>query len=239
MYRIAVVDDDESFLNQLCSKMETILCEKGLVTNSDFSIDRFTQAGEIQSAVLENPSYYHLLLLDIELSKENGLALARGLREQDIRCSIIYITAYRDYVFDCFDTQPLWYLMKPLDYDKFTEILLSDYRRSYADTRLVLKIDGRKVPLSFHDIYALEAAQHRTRIWLHEGYRNWNGALSTLKQQLPSSGFCHSHNSYIINLSHVKEIQRTDVLMDNGKTFPVSRRYYNQTFEKYFTFLKL
>lgn len=239
MYRIAICDDDEKFLNQLSQKVDEIMSGNALVRGTDFDIEPFCEAALMQQKILENENAYQLLLLDIELSKENGMELAKTFREQHVTCSIIYITAYRDYVFDCFDTQPLWYLLKPVDFDKFKEILLSDYRRNYVDARLALKIDGRTFTIPYAEIYALESTQHRTRIWLNEGYRDWNGALSALKPRLPTFCFCQSHNSYIINLSHVKEIQRTDALMDNGRTFPVSRRFYDHTFDRYLAYLKI
>lgn len=239
MYQIAVCDDDEKFLEKLCQTAKAILCESGLVCDTDFAIACFSDAIGLREAVLKQPEQYQLLLLDIELSHESGMELARTLREHEITCRIIFITSHRDYVFDCFDTRPLWYLLKPLDVEKFKEILLDDYRHSYEDTRLVIKIGTRKITIPFQDIYALEATDHHTRIWLRDGYRDCNRALSALKSQLPSFDFCQSHNSYIINLSHVKEIQRMEVLMDNDRTFPVSRRYYDLTFEKYFTFLKI
>lgn len=239
MYRIAICDDDETFLHHLSRKTEEILSENALIRGTDFEIESFCEAAPIERRILENETAFQLLLLDIELSTENGMALAKTLRKHQVTCSIIYITSYRDYVFDCFDTQPLWYLLKPVDFEKFRDILLSDYRRNYADARLVLKIEGRPLSIPYADIYALEATQHLTRIWLQDGCRDWNGALSALKPQLPSFSFCQSHNSYILNLSHVKEIQSADALMDDGRTFPISRRYHDQTLDRYFAFLKL
>lgn len=239
MYRIAICDDDEEFSNLLSLKVEEIMVEKGLIRGSDFDIDLFSKAASMQHQILKNINLYHLLLLDIELSKDNGIELAKEFRKHQVTCSIIYITAYRDYVFNCFDTQPLWYLLKPLDHDKFKEILLSDYQRNYSDARLVLKINGRQCVILFSDIYALEATQHHTKIWLNDSCRDWNGALSALKPQLPAFSFCQSHNSYIINLSHVKELRKTEAYMDDGRFFPISRRYYEHTFNKYLAFLKI
>lgn len=239
MYRIAICDDDEQFLHHLNRKTEEIMTENGLTRGRDFEIDVFSGAASMQRRMPGDINCWNILLLDIELSDENGIELARTLRKQQVTCSIVYITAYRDYVFDCFDTQPLWYLLKPVDFKKLETILMADYLRNYAGTRLSLKIEGRQVFIPFPDIYALESTQHRTRIWLGDSFRDWNGALSALKPQLPAFGFCQSHNSYIINLSHVREIQRMDVLMDNGRTFPISRRCYDQFFEKYFAFLKI
>ncbi|WP_148409318.1 LytR/AlgR family response regulator transcription factor [Murimonas intestini] len=239
MYRIAICDDDEAFLHHLGRATEEILTASGLVRGSDFGIDLFSQAAQVQSRVLEDKDSYSLLLLDIEISRENGMELARTLREQQVKCSIIFITSHRDYIFDCFDTRPLWYLLKPVDLEKYKEILLSDYRRNYAGARLALKVGGRQLAILYQDIYALESTQHHARIWLADSYQDWNGALSALKPQLPPVSFCQSHNSYLVNLSHVNEIQRTDVLMDNGKKFPISRRYHDQVMERYFAYLKL
>ncbi|MBQ4604599.1 MAG: LytTR family transcriptional regulator DNA-binding domain-containing protein, partial [Clostridia bacterium] len=33
--------------------------------------------------------------------------------------------------------------------------------------------------------------------------------------------------SYIANLQHISRITKTDVVFDNGKSIPVSRRMYN------------
>lgn len=239
MYRIAICDDDEIFLEHLSRNVEKILTESGLARGTDFDMDLFCEAAPMQHAVLASANAYQLLLLDIELTHANGMALARTLRRQQITSSIIYITAHRDYVFDCFDTQPLWYLLKPVNLDKFRTILLADYQRNYVDARLALKIDGKPLHIPFADIYALESTQHRTRVWLRDGWRDWNGPLYTLKPQLPALGFGQSHNSYILNLSHVKEIRRTDALMDDGRMFPISRRYYDQILDKYFSYLKI
>ncbi|MBS7009472.1 LytR/AlgR family response regulator transcription factor [Anaerostipes sp.] len=239
MYRIGICDDDKVFLDHLGQKIKEIMIENGLKYGIDFEIEQFSEALQMNRIIQGDRDHYQLLLLDIELSKENGMELARAFRKQQVTCSIIFITSYRDYVFDCFDTQPLWYLLKPIDTEKFEEILLSDYRRSYADTRLAVKIGGRNLAIPFSDIYALEATQHRTRIWLFDEFQDWNGALSKLKPLMPSYSFCQSHNSYMINLSHVIEIQRSDAVMDNGRAFPISRRYFDHTMEKYFTYLKI
>ncbi|MBS6374101.1 MAG: response regulator transcription factor [Erysipelotrichaceae bacterium] len=239
MYRIAICDDDRIFVNQLNKHIDAIMNDSRLIREKDFTVEQYHEAKALQRVIEQDQNRYQLLLLDIELSNDIGMDMARAFREQQVKSSIIYITSHRDYIYDCFDTQPLWYLLKPIDYEKFKEILLSDYRKNYAGTRLVIKIEGRQLAIPLDEIYALESTQHRTRIWLKEQFLDWNGALSALKVQLPTFSFCQSHNSYIINLNHVLEILRTDVVMDNQKTFPISRRYHDQTLEKYFAYLRL
>lgn len=238
MYRIAICDDDRVFLHQLSLDVVAIMKEHHLEQGVDYDIDQFDEVLTLQQKMQSDNGFYHLLLLDIELSTGNGMDLAREIRKQNISCSIVYITSHRDYIYDCFDTQPLWYLLKPIDLDKFKTILISDYHKNYMDTRLVIKIEGKSVAIPFHKIYAVESTQHRCRIWLAQGHYDWNGSLSALKPQLPIFSFCQSHNSYILNLSHVKEIRRSDALMDNEQLFPISRRYHDQALDRYFAYLK-
>jgi hypothetical protein len=52
------------------------------------------------------------------------------------------------------------------------------------------------------------------------------------------SGFARCHRSYIVNLAHIRRITKTEVVMENGKAVPLSRRLYtavNRAFIDYHT----
>lgn len=68
MYRIAICDDDETFLNHLSRKTEEIMSENALIRGTDFEIESFCEAAPIERRILENETAFQLLLLDIELS---------------------------------------------------------------------------------------------------------------------------------------------------------------------------
>ena len=102
--------------------------------------------------------------------------------------------------------------------------------------RLFLQTGNRVIPLE--DILYLEISGRKTAVYTEEEHEMLSEPLSKLKEPLLAQGFCSSHFSYLVNLSHVKRVKRTAILLDNGNEIPVSRRYYQQLMERYIEHLK-
>ena len=58
------------------------------------------------------------------LWSENGVELARFLRERKVNASIIYITDYPGFALDSFPTYPLEYLLKPVSAQELAPVYL-------------------------------------------------------------------------------------------------------------------
>lgn len=59
--------------------------------------------------------YYHLLLLDIIMPEQDGMALARQLRQQEIKTSLIFISNSREMALRGYEVNAQRYLVKPID----------------------------------------------------------------------------------------------------------------------------
>ena len=55
-----------------------------------------------------------LAFLDIEMGKTSGLDLCRTLLEINPHTNVVYLTAYKEYSFDAWDTGACGFLVKPL-----------------------------------------------------------------------------------------------------------------------------
>ncbi len=238
MYFVAIGDDDRMFLEEAEGIVSECLAADGLVRGMDFEIECYSEADKLAAALENGKNRCQLLLLDVEFGGVSGLNVAASLRETDAVFRLIYITSYRDYVFESFDTQPLHYLLKPVDKDKLAALIREDYRRRYMDARVHLMAGSRHISIEYRDIYAVEAAQHRVIFHLRNSMEEWSGTLRTLAQDLPGWCFCRCHNSYIINFSHVTELVRYQAKMDNGTVVPISKRFYKPAIEQYMEFLK-
>jgi len=194
MYRIVIGDDDPLFLEEAATCVENLLSENLLVRGQDFEIATFVKAEELLNTLLEDSECCQLLLLDIEFGEKNGLDIVRKLRERKRDFSLIYVTAFKDYVFDCFETRPLWYMVKSADWNKLEKVICEDYMSRYEIAHLSLKISGRLLSFSYEDISALEAFSHKVRIWLQDKTTlDWNGPLTRLEQDIPKRIFCRCH----------------------------------------------
>lgn len=73
----------------------------------------FTKPSQALAFFSENP--VALAFLDIELGRTSGLELCREMLRLRPRTNVIYLTAFREYAFDAWDTEACGYLLKPLE----------------------------------------------------------------------------------------------------------------------------
>ena len=73
----------------------------------------FTKPSQALAFLRENP--VALAFLDIELGRTSGLELCREMLRLRPRTNVIYLTAFREYAFDAWDTGACGYLLKPLE----------------------------------------------------------------------------------------------------------------------------
>lgn len=239
MYQVAICDDEPYAAEQ----NETILCHilesRNLRRNIDYSVHCFSSSALMFAQLEKQPSAFHLLLLDIELDNENGLSLAARLREIGADCSIVYITAYRDYVFECFDTGPLHYLLKPVDQEKLAGVIDRDLKNNYHPEQIKFWSDGCWRSVDARNILYAEATSHKSAVHLQGGevlYINQN--FSDLIPRLNGKRFCRSHFSILVNMEHVYRLTDSTLILDDGRELPVSRSRQKELKKQYIAFIK-
>ena len=108
-------------------------------------------------------------------------------------------------------------------------------RRKFKPMRL--NTSSGSIPLE--DIHYLEISGHKTAVHTTQENLLLSDPLSKLEEPLLGRGFCHSHFSFLVNLSHVQRVDRACLTLDNGETIPVSHRYYQSLMNAYIDYLKL
>jgi len=211
------------------------------------TIDIFDNADSFKTARNENISY-DILLLDIQLDgkeesqsgfppPQNGISLAKELRETDDKLIIVFITALPEYIQEGYDVSALHYLLKPIDEDKLFAVLDKAVKNlSKTDKMLFLPIDGEIVRIPVSNILYIESFAHYMEITALFKKFTVKMPIYEIERQL-GGDFIRCHRSYIVGLKHISKITKTDVILDDGKTIPLSRRLYDEvskTFIKYF-----
>ena len=116
----------------------------------------------------------------------------------------------------------------------FGKIIPAQLRRNrkYLDLHKGFKIRH----MLQEDILYLERDLHKTRIYLKDGEREeTTEKLIQLMDRLDPYEFVRCHNSYIVNMRHIREISRKCITMVNGTVSNVSRAYVPEV-RKRFTF---
>ena len=94
-------------------------------------------------------------------------------------------------------------------------------------SQVLLNLSGEILSLNIADILYCEVYGHMTCLHLASGEtRELRCSLNKLAQQLPSSVFARSHQSYLINMEHIDSITRYELTLSTGKILPISQSRY-------------
>ena len=101
---IILLDDNAVILNGGLSIIEEVI--------PNASVTGFTKPSEAIDFAKANR--VALAFLDIEMGAVSGLDVCRELLEVNPRTNVVYLTAYREYSFDAWDTGACGFMLKPI-----------------------------------------------------------------------------------------------------------------------------
>lgn len=180
-----------------------------------------------------------LVFLDVQMPECDGFDVLELLGAAP-PVALVFVTAYDQYALRAFEAGALDYLLKPFDTARFERTLERAKARirlaqdaSERRERLVIKSAGQILFLRTSEIDWIEAADYYACLHVGSATHLLRRSMSDLDRDLDQSIFCRIHRSTIVNLNRVRtlvlnEDGERDVLLENGTTLRLSRRYRKQ-----------
>lgn len=226
-YRIAICDDSRVDSDYVAAFVKEWASADGV----GVTLEKFTSA-ESFLFCYEDDKSFDILLLDIEMGEMNGVELAKKIRAVNRDIQIIFITGYNDYIVDGYDVEALHYILKPVRKEKLVDIL----RRAGEKLRknkvaLLFQLPDGAVRIPLYEIRFIEVRSNYVMIHAKQEV-TVKMTLSALEKRLDDS-FFRVGRSYIVNMQYIRKINKTEVLLEDGVSVPLSRGYYealNQAF---------
>ena len=218
---IAIIDDEAPFRKRIATAVDEWV-EKSKISAT---VNEYSSAESFLFAYEEKKDY-DLLLLDIEMDGINGVEMAKQIRREDETVQIIFITGYPDYMCQGYDLSALHYLIKPVFDEKLFEVLdraLKNIRK--GGNRVIFTTDGGKKVVTLDAILYAESDSHNMHIVTTDGTFDVRMTISSLAKILGSE-FISTHRSYIVNLSHIVFLSKSDMTLDSGEKIPISRNEF-------------
>lgn len=106
-------------------------------------------------------------------------------------------------------------------------------KESVSYDRILVKKLGREFIIKIRDIEWLESSGNYVNLHIKDRIYPTRNTLTDLIQEISAKGFCRTHRSFAVNLDYVDSIEThssgsSEVSLSNGKTIPLSRRYYDE-----------
>jgi DNA-binding LytR/AlgR family response regulator len=172
-----------------------------------------------------------LLFVDINMPDINGLDLVRSLQEKPL---VIFTTAYRNFAFEGFELEALDYLLKPIDFERFSKAVrkaldyLAYQKRPGKESEefLYVHAEYRLVKINLQEIEYIESLEDYIRIHLEQGKPILTlMSMKKVLEKLPQQQFKRIHRSFTIPVAKVASIQNRKVRLRSGTELPVSNTY--------------
>jgi DNA-binding LytR/AlgR family response regulator len=192
-----------------------------------------------------NQNNIDLVFLDIQMPHFSGIDFLNTIEKKPL---VIFTTAYSDYAVEGFNLGAVDYLVKPIPFHRFLKAVVRAQQvlQPVANTAIAehnnapeieqdfmfVRAEYENVKLNFADILFIEGLKDYVKIYTTDNkFTLTLISLIKLENLLSSKGFARIHRSYIINIKHVKSIQKNKVLISD-KRIPISESYKNSFFEK-------
>ncbi|WP_282030499.1 LytR/AlgR family response regulator transcription factor [Winogradskyella eximia] len=234
----AIIIDDETAMQEVNSQ---------LLSEYFPSIKLVGTANCIKSGIdliqKENPD---LVLLDIELTDGSGFQLLQKLPSYDFK--VVFITAFDSYAIKAIKFSAIDYILKPVNEIEFKEaiqraldlieskehtesqfnILMNSFKKELQNKKLVLRTQNSMHIVDISDIHFCKSDNSYTTFYFKDGEKILvSKSLKDYESLLKEYGFFRPHQSYLVNLNHIKKVDKTDhgfIIMKNKKEIPISTR---------------
>lgn len=244
--RIAYCDDEQVQLDYLAHLVAEWSGEFGVSCE-------FTGYQSAKELLFENPDRipFDLLILDIDMQGMDGMELARNIRTRDKSVPILFLTNRKEYVFEGYEVNALCYILKPISEEKLAPIL-SELSANMGEEKqyLIETIDGEKRKIALEEIIYAEAEGHYVHLHTTQGDFSYKKNISELEREIvkletDTTGgkgtvrqqmFVSTHRSFLVNLEHVERVLRTDCILSDGSSVPISRNSYKAVNEAFISF---
>lgn len=170
----------------------------------DIEIDEYESGEEYFSKNSEGTTIQaSAFFLDIQMGQMNGIEVAKRLRESGYQGIIVFLTAFREYVFRGYEVRALNYLLKPVK-ENTLFLCLDEIAKALSNNTYIYRNKQEIVSIPYADILTFSSRLHYVDILTVDGkcYEQMS-TLNKIIVHLPSE-FIRTHRSYIVNMAHIR-----------------------------------
>lgn len=227
---IAVCEDNNEDLARLRAALNEISVPYS------FAVSEYQSAEELLSDIESGRRHFDILFFDIFLNGISGIEAAVRIREKNENALLIFVSVSEEFYREAFDVYAFHYLIKPVNAADFAAVFEKALRTADKARDDVLNITyrGRSRLLKYSDIVYISSSNHKLCLYLTDGSEIFcYSKLDELASQIKSDLFVRCHKSFMVNLSHIREMTSEGFRTDNGLLIPISRTYFASAKESY------
>lgn len=237
--KIVFCDDDLSVLNEV----NTLLSQYRVEQNQEIACAAFHSPLELL-AEIEKGMHMDILFLDVIMPGEDGISVAKEIRQYDNNVKIIFLTSSSEFAVESYTVGAYFYQMKPVCAEEFFRLMDSviaecEKTQHYS---LILRCKNGITRINLEKLVYCEVIGRTLFFHLENGkVLESSGSLDELCGKLVSyENFLRPHRSFLINMEYIQSISGKTITMDNlveipiphGKCSEIKNLYFEYAFSR-------
>ena len=200
---------------------------KGFIEQVDYLnlLEGFNNAVDASGYLKKND--VDLIFLDIRMKRLSGIQFLESLQ---IKSKVIITSAYDEYALKGYELSIIDYLLKPFAFDRFLKSVDKVYHQLYdieskkSNLYMFVKTEYRIEKIEISDILYIKGMKDYLQIHTIDKKIMTLQTFKNLMTVLPESDFQRVHNSYIVSISKIENIERNRIRIGQD-LIPISDSY--------------
>lgn len=230
--KVAICEDKKV----AAAQVEQYLLE---LKTKNLECDVFYDGSELINYLETGKEPYQIYLLDIRMPHIDGIQTAKWIRQRDQAAVIIFMTNYKEYVYDVFEALPFRFLQKPVTRHSLKTAVFDAMNYLYTIKKyLIFTVEKEQYQIAYDEILYLESELRKIHLYTRNESFEFYGKLNQIEKALDPNLFVRIHVSYLVNLEYVRKVTKEEAEMVHGMVLPISKKYRDMFREKQMDFVK-
>ena len=220
MIKIAFCDDDMEVLHQMNELVDRYRVER----NEDITYAAFQSPFELLTEI-EKGIRPDILFLDVVMPGQNGMDVAKEIRQYDTNMKIIFLTSSPEFAVESYSVGAYFYQLKPIWEESFFRLMdavLAECEKKKKNSLILRSKDGI-TRIDLQQLEYCEVLGRKLLFHLENGaVLESAGSLDDLAGQLMQySNFFRPHRSFLVNMEYIQNISSRSIKMVNDAEIPI------------------
>ena len=220
MIKIAFCDDEMEVLHQMNELLDRYQVER----NEDITYAAFQSPFELLTEI-EKGIRPDILFLDVVMPGQNGMDVAKEIRQYDTNMKIIFLTSSPEFAVESYTVGAYFYQLKPIWEESFFRLMdavLAECEKKKKNSLILRSKDGI-TRIDLQQLEYCEVLGRKLLFYLENGaVLESAGSLDDLAGQLMQySNFFRPHRSFLVNMEYIQNISSRSIKMVNDAEIPI------------------
>ena len=220
MIKIAFCDDDMEVLHQMNELLDRYRVER----NEDITYAAFQSPFELLTEI-EKGIRPDILFLDVVMPGQNGMDVAKEIRQYDTNMKIIFLTSSPEFAVESYSVGAYFYQLKPIWEESFFRLMdavLAECEKKKKNSLILRSKDGI-TRIDLQQLEYCEVLGRKLLFHLENGaVLESAGSLDDLAGQLMQySNFFRPHRSFLVNMEYIQNNSSRSIKMVNDAEIPI------------------